>query len=366
MLMFKELSMLKQTTVLAVLLVALTLAPRLGAEIIEQVLVKVNGEIITKSEFETRQVAQLRARPELANVTPGSLELQKAVAEITPNLILDAVDELLLVQRGREQGYALGDAQFQQILTNIKTSNNLQDDAKFAEALRQEGLTMADLRRNLERQMLVSQVQRVEIIDKIAITDAESRAYYNEHREEFTSPTEVTLREILFEVPATDRGVNVAQDDAARARAEEVRQRLQAGEPFPRLASEFSAAASKANGGLIGPLNAAELADNLQALLAGMAVGDITEPLRTARGYQLLKLESRSEPKVRTFEEARGDIANKIGEQKMAVERQKYIDRLREQATITWHNEELKKAYEIALARRMAQPASASPAPAGD
>jgi parvulin-like peptidyl-prolyl isomerase len=344
--------MLKRLTVATLFLGAVTFSPRIHAEILEQVLVKVNGEIITKTEFEARQVAELRNRPEVANASAFSPEFQKAVAEITPDLILAAVDEMLLVQRGRESGFALGDAQFAQILDNIKTSNNLQDEAKFQEALKQEGLTMADLRRNLEKQMLVSQVQRAEILDKISITDEESRAFYDAHRDEFTAPAEVTLREILLEVKASDRGVNVAEDDAVRGQAVEIRKRLLGGEPFPRLAGEFSVASSKANGGLIGPLKSEELAPTLRDLLAKMQVGDITEPIRTQRGYQILKLESRSEAKLRSFEEARGDIGNRIGEQKLRGEREKYLDRLRTQATITWRNAELEKAYNTALAKR--------------
>ena len=344
--------MLKRLAAAAIILGALAVSPGVRAEILEQVLVKVNGEIITKTEFEARQVAELRNRPELANTSPTSPELQKAVAAITPDLILAVVDELLLVQRGRESGFALGDQQFAQILENIKNSNNLQDDAKFQEALKQEGLTMADLRRNLERQMLVQQVQRVEILEKISITDEEARAYYDAHRQEFTAPAEVTLREILLEVPTTDRGVNVAEDDTVREQTQEIRKRLLGGEPFPRLAGEYSVAASKANGGLIGPLNSGELAPSLQDLLAKMQVGDITEPIRTQRGYQLLKLESRTEAKLRSFEEARGEIGNRIGDQKLRGEREKYLDRLRAQATITWRNPELKKAYETALAKR--------------
>jgi parvulin-like peptidyl-prolyl isomerase len=335
-----------------VILGAIAMSPGIRAEILEQVLVKVNGEIITKTEFESRQVAELRNRPELAKVSPSSPELQKAVAELTPDLILAAVDEMLLVQRGRESGFALGDAQFSQILENIKTSNNLQDEAKFQEALKQEGLTMADLRRNLERNMLVQQVQRAEILDKISISDEEARAFYDAHREEFTSAAEVTLREILLEVKSTDRGVNVAEDDAVHEQAQQIRKRLLGGEPFPRLAGEYSAAASKANGGLIGPIKTDELATALRDLLAKMQVGDVTEPIRTQRGYQILKLESRNEAKLRSFEEARGDIGNRIGEQKLRGEREKYLDRLRAQATITWRNEELKKAYETALNRR--------------
>jgi len=331
---------------------ALALAVPLSAEIIEQVLVKVNGEIISKTEFENRQVAELRNRADLAKAGPSSPELQKAIAEITPDLILSLVDDLLLVQRGRENGWALSDTQFTQMVDSIKKSNNIEDDARFKEALRQEGLTMDDLRRNMERMMLISEVQRRDIMDKISIGDEEARAYYETHKGEFTSPVEVTLREILLEVPSTDKGVNVAEDDAVRARAEELRKRLLAGEPFARLAGEYSVSASKANGGLIGPLKSEELSTSLRDLLDKMQVDDITSVLRTQRGYQILKLESRTESKIRTFDEARGDIANKIGETKLRAEREKYLDRLRDQATINWRNPELRKAYESALARR--------------
>ena len=323
-----------------------------GTEILEQVLVNVNGDILTKTDFEQRQVAVLRSRPELANVTPESPALVKAIAEITPQLILEAVDELLLIQRGRELGLTLGDEQFQSIVQNIKKSNNLETDEQFQAALKQEGMTMPDLRRALERQMLASEAQRRDVADKIAVTEAEARAYYEAHQEEFTTQPEITLREILIDVPVTDRGVNVADDDAAKAEAEAVRTRLLAGEPFPRLAAEVSAAASKANGGLIGPIKRDELAPSLQTQIDRMKVGELTDALRTARGYQILKLESRTELKIRTFDDARPDIGNKVGNEKMGQERLRYLERLRVQATITWRNEELKRAYTQALAER--------------
>jgi peptidyl-prolyl cis-trans isomerase SurA len=348
------------------LVLALLLVAPLGAEIFEQVLVKVNGEIISKSEFEQRQVAELRNRPELGNVSPSSPQLRAAINEITPDLILDAVDELLLIQRGRELGYVMGDEQFNSILGNIKKQNNLEDDQKFQAALKQEGLTLADLRRNLERNMLVSQVQRAEVNDKISVNDEEARAYYAAHPREFTTPAELTLRELLIDVPTSGRGLSVAQDDEAKAKAEELRKRLQNGEPFARLAAEFSSSSSKANGGLIGPINHDELDPRLQKVLDAMQVGDVTEPLRTQRGYQLLKIEARTETKVKTFEQARADIGNRVADTKRQAERLKYLDQLREQATVTWRNDDLKKAYEQALDKRRKQqaaPATASAPP---
>src|SRR6187397_242862 len=112
--------MLKHLTVACVILGAVAISPGIHAEILEQVVVKVNGEIITKTEFEARQVAELRNRPELAKASAGNAEFVRAVAQITPDLILNAVDELLMVQRGRESGYALGDQQFATIVENIR------------------------------------------------------------------------------------------------------------------------------------------------------------------------------------------------------------------------------------------------------
>ena len=77
--------------------------------------------------------------------------------------------------------------------------------------------------------------------------------------------------------------------------------RLKAGEDFAKVAGEVSASASKANGGLIGPIAASELSPDLQKTLQGMKPGDITEPLRAAKGYQILKLETSKQARRAAF-----------------------------------------------------------------
>jgi parvulin-like peptidyl-prolyl isomerase len=209
--------------------------------------------------------------------------------------------------------------------------------------------------------MLINQVQSTEVTQKLSVTDEEARAYFDSHRAEFTTPSEVMLREILIEVPSTDRGVNAAQDQQARTQAEEVRQRLLKGEPFPKLAAEVSSSPSKANGGLIGPIHMDELAPQLQELLGKLKVGDLADTIRTTRGYQLLKLESRTEGRSRTFEEARNDIGRRVIEGKSRGAMQKYLDQLRAQADIKWRNTELERAYNQALTKRRQQAGVATP-----
>ena len=142
-----------------------TIAP-VGADILEQVLVKVNGEIITKTELEQRQIAAVRQKqPNLR--ADDDAGLKQALAELTPQVIVDAVDELLMVQRGKELGYTMSNEQFTSILDNIKKENKIESEQALADALKQENMTMADLRRQLERQMLISRVQQTEIGAKL-------------------------------------------------------------------------------------------------------------------------------------------------------------------------------------------------------
>ena len=173
------------------------------AEIIEQILVKVNGEIFTKSDLEQRQVAALRQKGQAVDLKsdPNNVQLRKALDDITPQLIVDAVDEMLIVQRGKELGYKLSDEQFKSVVDNIRKENKIENDEQFQAALKSENMTMTDLRRNLERSMIVQRVQQNEVMSKIGVTDDEAKAYYEAHMNEFTSAPTVTLREILVSTP---------------------------------------------------------------------------------------------------------------------------------------------------------------------
>src|SRR5687768_15279702 len=166
-----------------------------SAQILEQVLVKVNGEIITKTDLEQRQIAALRQRN--PNFRPDSdAALQKALAEVTPGVIVEAVDEMLMVQRGKELGYTMTTERFNSIVENIKKENKIESDEALQAALKQEGMTMADLRRQLEKTMMVQQVQQTEILQKLQVTETEMRAYYDAHKSEFATVPQITLREI--------------------------------------------------------------------------------------------------------------------------------------------------------------------------
>jgi peptidyl-prolyl cis-trans isomerase SurA len=349
------------TAIIAAVLLAVPLGATAQREIIEQVLVKVNGDIITKTELETRQIAALRQKGPDPSSFQNDEQLRKALLDVTPGILVNAIDELLLVQLGREKGYRLTDEQFNTWLTNLRKEQNLQDDAKFAGALKQEGMTMEDLRKNLEQSFLRSRVQQDEVGSKLTITEAEARQYYDAHKNEFVEPASVTLREIFIEIPGAtqggETGVNVAQADAAKAEAEAVRQRVAGGEDFGKVAAEVSDSGSKANGGLIGPLPLSDLSDNLRKLLETMKPGEITQPLPTGKGFQILKIETLKTATPQPFEAVRDIVADKVFASRQESEVRKFLARVRSQAIIEWKNEDLRKMYEaeIAAAKSTAQ-----------
>ena len=353
-------TLLRSASFALVLSAALVAGAR--SEIIEQVLVKVNGEIFTKSDLEAKQVEVIRQRgkPIDLNTPQGNEELRKAIAEVTPALLVNVVDEILVVQRGKELGYKMSDEQFKSVLENLKTQNKIESDEQLQAALKQENMTMTDLRRNLERSMIASRVQQAEVFGRVAVTEDEARKYYDQHVGEFTTPSAVTLREILVSVPPDTRGVNVGADEAAKEKAEGLRQRILGGEPFDKVATDASDSASKSNGGLIGPLNMSDLSADFRKLVEGLKVGGITTVIRTQRGYQILKLESSTPTQTLTFDQARDQISDRVVNDKRREEFQKYLVKLRAQAIIDWKNSDVKKAYEEGLAAQAKAGAGAS------
>jgi peptidyl-prolyl cis-trans isomerase SurA len=340
--------------------IAVLAVASLRAEIIEQILVKVNGEIFTKTDLENRQVAILRQKGQQIDLKTdaGNQQLRSMLNDITPRLMVDAVDEMLIVQRGKELGYKLSDEQFKTAVDNIKKENKIENDEQFNQALKQENMTMADLRRNFEKQMIMSRVEQNEVFGKVGVSEEEARAYYDAHLNEFTTPSSVTLREILVSVggDAKAKGINVAQDEAAQARAEAIRARIVAGEKFDTLASSVSDAPSKSNAGVIGPLSLNDLSPDLRKVIENLKPGGFSEVLRTSRGYQILKLESSTPAETMPFEQARDKIGDRVFTGKRQEEFEKYKQKLRQQAIIEWKNDEVKKAYDVGV--KQAPPAS--------
>jgi peptidyl-prolyl cis-trans isomerase SurA len=333
--------------------------PQSSGMILEQVLVKVNGEIFTKTELEAKQIEALRTQNRQVN-NPADLRndetLKAMLLEVTPEILVETIDKLLIIQRGKELGLAPTPEQLADAADRIKKQNNITTDAQFRAALVQEGMTYEEFEKNLEKEYIVARVQQQEIMPRVQLTDEESKEYYRTHTHEFDKPATITIRDIFVSLPTTTQGgqtvVNVAVADEIEKKINDLRARAMKGEDFTKLVAEASESPSKANGGLIGPINVSELAPQVREIIDKLKPGEVSQPIRTPNGFQLLKLETRSEAAPEAFEAVRDQIADKVGSSRLEGEQKKYIEKLRAQAIIELKNDDLKKMYDQKMAAK--------------
>ena len=329
------------TTVAIVMLAAVAFGGVLRAQVIDQVLVKVNGDILTKTDLEARQVQAVRQLNRSGR--PTDQQLRDMLNEVTPRLIVNFVDETLLVQRAKELGYKLTDEQFKTAVDNIRKDNKIETDEQFNAALKQEGMTLAELRSALERQRLAFLVRQNEVMQRLSVSDEETRRYYDSHPGEFSTSPSVTLREILIAIPAD------SSEEAAKKKADDVRRRGTTGEDFAVLAAEVSDSPSKANAGLVGPISFADLSPEIRTALEGLKAGDVSPVIKGSAGFQILKIETLTEKETLPYDKARNQISEQVYQRKAQEEFLKYLEKLRTQAIIEWKSPELQKAYEQGL-----------------
>jgi hypothetical protein len=76
--------------------------------------------------------------------------------------------------------------------------------------------------------------------------------------------------------------------------------------------------------------------------------------MRANRGYQILKLETKTATQTLSLEQAREQIGERVFTDKRKVEFLKYLEKLRGQAIIEWKNPEVKKAFDEGLKHQAA------------
>jgi len=303
---------------LIVLLSPALLALELPAEVIERVVAKVNGDIITLSDFTARQIAEAQA----ARVGPDRIE--QFLRENNARILQAAIDDILIVQKAADIGMRVPPAYLKDVIDNIKKENNIESDEAFLQQLQREGMSLDDLKRNIERSILSRQVVSREVDAKIQVGEQDARNDYEARQAEYTTPAKVRLQEIL---------VRPERGDARQLAAEIVR-RARAGEDFAALAREHSSAPTRAAGGDLGELAHGEMNPEIEKVAQSLEPGGVSDPLPRGDAFLILRLASRSEGHVVPFDEVKADILKKLKDAHRAEEYDKFVASLRKSAIL--------------------------------
>jgi beta-lactamase regulating signal transducer with metallopeptidase domain len=170
-------------------------APARAVSRAEEILVTVNGEGLTNTDITQRhqELEQTIARPD----SSGIWRRRSGANARRPRVLVDAADDTLIVQRGRQLGYTLTDDEFKSELDVIKKLYKFENDAQFLAALKRIHLTMEDHRRNMERRMILGRVRVEEVAVKSVFTEDEQRQYFEAHLNEFPLMRFEQARELI-------------------------------------------------------------------------------------------------------------------------------------------------------------------------
>ena len=302
------------------LLPSLALAPLgLRAETIERVVAKVNGQIITLSEFQSRQIAAAQG----ARVDPAGVGA--FLRQNNAKILQDAIDEILILQKAEDAGIRAPAAWIDEAIEGIKKENKIASDEQMQEALAREGLTLAELRANIERGVLRRIVMQRDVQPKIEVSEADVRAEYERVKAaEFTKPATVTLQEIL--IPEDKGGIVLARELAVRARG---------GEDFQELARAHSTAPSRSNGGDLGQLAQGDIHPDIEKVAFELAVGSVSDPLPVAGGYRLIRVVAKTTGSTTPYDAVKDRVRDRVMMTRFDKAYDDYVAELRKSSVVT-------------------------------
>ena len=307
--------------------IALALAGPLAADvmILEEIIVKVNGDIILRSEYE-RELEQNRQQI-LSDGSLSGAEREAQLQEREKAVLRDMIDQRLLVQKGEELGINV-DGQILRQRDDIMRRNNIDTTDDFeAWVLERTGEPAEDLMDRMRENFLSQSVLGQEVSRRVIVTREEIEAFYEEHKDEYVRSEGVRLSQILFRLEDGE--------ETNRKNAEEVLERVQRGEPFAEMARRFSEdEATKELGGDIGIYRRGMLREEIEEVVFGKRQGHITGLIEVPNGLLVLRVDQNFREGMAELEEVQEEIRATISGPRFQPEIRKYLSELRYESYI--------------------------------
>jgi peptidyl-prolyl cis-trans isomerase SurA len=319
------------------------LAVAADVRVVEEIAVKVNGDIITRGELaEQMRETEMYLRQEQKLTGPA---LQAAMQEQSKDMLKEKIDELLLVQKAKDLDVKV-DADVikrlgQMKLEAMKADPKLVDDDKFQAYVREAtGMPFEDFKLKLTNSYLTHKVISAEVGSRVSIPEADLKKYYDDHKAEFVRKAQVFLSQILI----STEGKSSEQVVTAEAKAKDIVNRARKGEKFTDLVSSYSDDPETAKaGGQLPPMEKGQMRADLEKLVFDAKRGFVTDPIRVdapVHGFLILKVEERYEEGQAAFDDVKDQIQQIMAEPRMGPKLREYLTRLRQEAFL-----EIKDGY---------------------
>ena len=285
---------------------------------------EVNGISISNEAYERELSFFLEQAARERRQVPDAM-LAKVKEDILDNLI----DREVLYQKSQKEGIKIGAQAVTDQLATIK--KRFPSDAEFKKALDQMKLSESDIKSQIEKDMAIRELIDKQVAQKVVITDAQTKSYYDENPNMFEQPEQVKASHILIKVET-----DASETDKAKARIEivKIQKKLQNGEDFATLAKEFSQGPSSAKGGDLGFFRRGQMVKPFEDAAFALKPNEVSDVVETRFGYHLIKVTERKTAQTIAYADVKDRLSQHLKKQEVEKEAGQYIDKLRQEAEI--------------------------------
>jgi len=295
-----------------------------GGTTVEEIVARVNNQIITKSDYE-------RAQKELDQEMRQRGSTMQEISDAHRDLLRNLIDQQLWLAKGKELGIT-GETELINRLNEIRKQYNLATMEDLEKAAKDQGVSFEDFKANIRNQIVTQQVMRDQVGRKITPTPGELQRYFEAHKQEYAQPESVKLGEILISTGSNSDDQQKLAD--AKAKADDIEARLKAGEDFSQLARSFSEGTTAATGGELGTYKKGQLGQPFEDKTFGLKTGEVTDPIRTKQGYVILKVLGHIQGGIPQYKDVENDVEQNYFEGKAGPAMRQYLAQMRDEAAI--------------------------------
>lgn len=296
--------------------------------VVDEVVAQVNDSVITLSQIKRESDEAIDSMVKEGKKTPeqARTEIESKQGE----LIAGIINEELLMQKGKDSGAdSEVDAQINQRFLEIMKQQGAKTLDQLYKMMEASNVNPDTIRTLWRKQITREAVLNREVDSKIymGLTAKEIKAYYEANKAKFTKPETVTISELFLNFAGRDEA-------AVREKAKQLVQQARGGADFAKLVEDNSERDNaKETKGKVGPLNVKDLDKVFAEAIKDVKVGGVTEPVETAEGIEIFRVEDRQKASSESFYDET-EVRKAMTYERLPEERKKFMSNLRQDAYI--------------------------------
>jgi peptidyl-prolyl cis-trans isomerase SurA len=297
------------------------------AELVDRVAAVVNNDIIPLSEV------QKRAAPELARLPPqpDAEARAKARDQVLKNALDQIIADRLLDADSKELNITVTEQEVQLGIADVRQQNNL-SEAQFEQELRAAGYTPQSYVDFMRKQLVRLKLLQQRIRSKIKLSEADLRAEYGRYAKREGTEVEIHARHLVVQLPQNASPAQVEQ--ALKKALALMKEARNPGVDFAKLAKQKSEGPSAPDGGDLGYFRRGTMMPEFEHTAFALEDGQVSEPVRTRFGWHVIKVEERRPIGVKTFEEMKPALQEKLYREQLERLTEQHVQSLRSAAVV--------------------------------